>query len=169
MYIFEFAIAAISIIVWGTALGMSFYITYPHSVNYWAGGGSFPFLVSVILIILNFIWAFDSIQSYRAEKRLGAAAEQKPTILTSLFGTKEQSKRLFTIMLLSMCYIFALIPLAARVNRTYGFAVSTFIFLMISIKLFGKTKWVKTIVISAAISILIFVAMYNILGLPMPK
>lgn len=169
MYIFEIAVAAVSIIIWGIALSMTFGITYPSSVDFMAGGGSFPFVISSILIILNFIWIIDSLQNLKAQKRLGVEAKKKLSLLTFLFGTKEQSKRLLIIMLLSVSYVYALIPLAAKVNRTFGFPVATFIFLMISIKLFGKVKWIKTTIISAATSIIIFVSMYYIFGLPMPK
>ena len=169
MYFFQIVISAVSILAWSAAIGMSFQIRYPSSVTYMTGGGFFPFLISAILIVLNVVWMVDSIQCLRAGKSASVTTEQKPTLLSHLFGTKEQSKRLLQIMLLTVCYIFALIPLSAIINRTYGFLVSTFIFLMISIRLFGKAKWSKTFVISALTSIIVFVAMYHVLGLPMPK
>jgi hypothetical protein len=62
-----------------------------------------------------------------------------------------------------------LIPLFASFNRTFGFVVATAVFLIVSIKKFSNKGWIKTISISAATSIILFIVMNNILKLPMPK
>lgn len=166
MLFFELAVAAVSIVVWAVMLYMSFGITYPSSAKFLTGGGSFPFVLCVILIFLNILWIVDSIQTVKNQKLPNPA---KKSLFTFLFGTKEQSRRLFLIMLLVVLYVFALIPLSAKIDRTYGFAVATLIYLIISIKLFGKLNWVKTLLTSAVTTGIVFFAMNNILRLPMPK
>lgn len=166
MLIFELVVAALSIILWSIMLYMSFGITYPSSGTFWTGGGAFPFVLCVILIFLNVLWIIDSIQTMKHE-RLSSPA--RASLLTFLFGVKDQRRRLFLITLLVLLYVFALIPLAAKIDRTYGFAIATFIYLMISLKLFGKLNWLKTLLTSAVTTGIIFFAMNNILRLPMPK
>jgi len=166
MFLFELAVAVVSIILWSIMLYMSFGISYPSTGTFWTGGGAFPFILCVILIFLNGLWIIDSIQAMKRGKLSGSDG---PSLFTFLFGEKDQSRRLFLIALLVVLYVFALIPLAAKVDRTYGFAIATFIYLMISIKLFGKLHWVKTLLTSAVTTGIIFFAMNNILRLPMPK
>lgn len=163
--LFETVVAVLSIILWGVMLAMSFGITYPSSAQFLTGGGSFPFLLSALLILLNGIWVFNNIQILRK----GTDDSAQPPLLVYLFGTKEQTRRLVLIALLVLLYVFALIPLCGHIHATYGFAVATGIYLIISIKMFGNLNWVKTVLVSIVTTGLIFFAMNNMLMLPMPK
>lgn len=162
---FETVVAGASVVLWGIMLAMSFGITYPNSAQFLTGGGSFPFLLSLLLIILNLLWVFDNLRTLKR----GTDETAQPPLLTYLFGTKEQTRRLVLIALLVILYVFALIPLCGMIHPTYGFPIATTIYLLISVKLFGKLSWFKTILVSVLTSALIFFALNNMLMLPMPK
>ncbi len=162
---FETAVAALSVVLWAVMLAMSFNISYPNSAQFLTGGGSFPFLLSVLLIILNVIWIINNIQILKHTEH---DPNSKP-LLTYLFGTKEQFRRLLLIALLVLLYVFALIPLAGMIHPTYGFAIATGLYLIVSIKMFGNLSWAKTILVSVIVTGLVFFAMNNMLMLPMPK
>ena len=162
---FETVVAALSIVLWSVMLAMSFGITYPNSAKFLTGGGAFPFLMCLILILLNAVWIIDNIRILRS-----AADDSKATpLLTYLFGAPDQFHRLILISLLVLLYVFALIPLAGMIHPTYGFAIATSVYSIISIKMFGGLSWTKTILVSLVITGLVFFAMNNILALPMPK
>ncbi len=163
--LFETVVAVLSIVLWGVMLAMSLDITYPNSAQFLTGGGSFPFLLSVLLILLNGIWVINNVQILRK----GTDDSAQPPLLEYLFGTKDQTRRLVLIALLVILYVFALIPLCGHIHQTYGFAVATLIYLIISIKLFGNLSWVKTVLVSVITTGLVFFAMNNMLMLPMPK
>ena len=80
--IFETVIAGASILLWGIMLALSLGIPYPNNMKFITGGGSFPLLLCVILIILNLVWIINNIQILRE----GTDAEGPP-LLTYLFGT----------------------------------------------------------------------------------
>lgn len=162
---FETVVAGASVVLWGIMLAMSLGITYPNSAQFLTGGGSFPFLLSLLLIILNLLWVFDNLRTLKR----GTDETAQPPLLTYLFGTKEQTRRLVLIALLVILYVFALIPLCGMIHPTYGFPIATTIYLLISVKLFGKLSWFKTILVSVLTSALIFFALNNMLMLPMPK
>lgn len=162
---FETVVAALSIVLWAIMLAMSFGIVYPTSARFLTGGGAFPFLLCVILIILNVIWIINNLQILRHQK----GDFQSTPLLTYLFGTKEQFRRLVLIALLVLLYVFALIPLAGVIHPTYGFAIATAVYLVISIKIFGNLSWGRTILVSVVVTGLVFFAMNNMLMLPMPK
>ena len=161
----ETVVAALSILLWAVMLSMSFGVTYPTSARFMTGGGAFPFLMSLLLIILNAVWLLDNLRMLKK----GTDETAQPPLLTYLFGTKEQTRRLVQIALLVILYVFALIPLCGMVHPVYGFPAATGIYLLCSVKLFGKLSWPKTILISIITSGLIFFAMNNMLMLPMPK
>lgn len=162
---FETVVAALSVVLWAIMLAMSFGIAYPTSARFLTGGGAFPFLLCVILIILNVIWMINNFQILRHQE----GDPQSTPLLTYLFGTREQFRRLVLIALLVLLYVFALIPLAGMVHPTYGFAMATAVYLIISIKIFGNLSWAKTILVSVVVTGLVFFAMNNMLMLPMPK
>ena len=164
--LFETIVAAVSIVIWAIMLAMSFGITYPSSAHFVTGGGSFPFLMSLLLIILNGFWLVDNLLIL---KRGATDENAQPPLLTYLFGTKEQTRRLVLIALLVILYVFGLIPLCGMIHPTYGFLIATVVYLLCSIKMFAKFSWVKTILISVITAGLIFLAMNNILMLPMPR
>ena len=164
--IFETVVAGLSIVLWGIMLSMSLDITYPSSARFLTGGGSFPFLLCILLILLNVIWIVNNIQVLRKGENDESA--QSP-LLVYLFGTKQQFRRLVLIAMLVLLYVFALIPLCGKVHPVYGFPCATLIYLIISIKLFGNLNWVKTILTSVIVTGLVFFAMNNMLMLPMPK
>ena len=162
---FETVVAGASVVLWGIMLAMSLGITYPNSAQFLTGGGSFPFLLSLLLIILNLLWVFDNLRTLKR----GTDETAQPPLLTYLFGTKEQTRRLVLIAVLVILYVFALSPLCGMIHPTYGFPIATTIYLLISVKLFGKLSWFKTILVSVLTSALIFFALNNMLMLPMPK
>lgn len=110
--VFETVVAGLSVVLWGIMLAMSFNITYPNSSRFVTGGGAFPFILCVILIILNLIWIYNNLRIMRA----GTDDAKQPPLLTYLFGTKEQSKRLLLIALLVLLYVYALIPLGGMIT-----------------------------------------------------
>ena len=162
--IFETVIAGASILLWGIMLALSLGIPYPNNMKFITGGGSFPLLLCVILIILNLVWIINNIQILRE----GTDAEGPP-VLTYLFGTKQQFRRLLIIVLLVLLYVFAMIPLGGMVHPVYGFPAATSVYLIVSIKLFGDLSWPKTILVGVVTAGLLFFAMNNMLMLPMPR
>ena len=100
---FETVVAGASVVLWGIMLAMSLGITYPNSAQFLTGGGSFPFLLSLLLIILNLLWVFDNLRTLKR----GTDETAQPPLLTYLFGTKEQTRRLVLIALLVILYVFA--------------------------------------------------------------
>ncbi len=163
--IFETVVAGASVVLWSIMLILSLNITYPTNMRFLTGGGAFPFLLCAILIVLNLIWIINNIPLLRN----GTDTPAEPPLLTYLFGTKRQFRRLLLIALLVLLYVFALIPLAGMIHPTYGFAIATLIYLVVSIKMFGNLNWPKTLLVSAAATGLVFFAMNNMLMLPMPK
>jgi uncharacterized integral membrane protein len=174
MYAFQILVASVGIIFWSVLLVFAFRITYPGTANFFSGGGSFPAILCILIIVMNIWWIFNSIKMLRFFKtnnllEENSSVEQKSRVREFIFGTKEQEKKLFIMMIITVIYVFALIPLFASFNRTFGFVVATAVFLIVSIKKFSNKGWIKTISISAATSIILFIVMNNILKLPMPK
>ena len=62
---FETVVAGASVVLWGIMLAMSLGITYPNSAQFLTGGGSFPFLLSLLLIMLNLLWVFDNLRTLK--------------------------------------------------------------------------------------------------------
>lgn len=162
--IFETVVAGVSILLWGGMLTLSLNIPYPTNMRFLTGGGSFPFLLCIILIALNAVWIINNVQIL--QKRVDT---EQPPLLTYLFGTKQQFRRLLLIVLLVLLYVFALIPLCGMIHTTYGFASATLAYLIVSIKMFGNLNWTKTVLVSAVTAGIVFFAMNNMLMLPMPK
>lgn len=172
MYVFQIIVAICSIILWAILLVVAFQIPYPTSANFFSGGGSFPSILCVLIIIMNIWWIANSykiIKKSKVDNLLEKSKDQENKLREFLFGTKEQEKNLFIMMLITVIYIFVLVPLFARINRNFGYMIATIVFLIVAIKKFSNNGWIKTISISATTSIILYTVMNNILRLPMPK
>lgn len=163
MLVLELVVCVLSLMGFLFLLFSSLSIPYPQS--FWDGPGAFPVVLSVILIIICLIWLFDSIKALKKARATADTAAGYKSVDEATAAEQEKRRRerrsFIVISVLTILYIMVLMPLLP-------FPVATFIFLMASFLLFAKGAWWKSLIISAVVSVAIYLVFAYILHLPMP-
>jgi len=126
-------------------------LTYPIGSFRSPGGGLFPLLASIILMILAGVM---TMQAYSKK----ASGELPPT---SFFTSKEAPKRILCgfISLLAFRYLLPVI----------GFGPSTFVFILMLAKFLGHYDWKVSILFSAVTAVVAYYLFQIWLKIPMPQ
>jgi hypothetical protein len=125
-------------------------LTYPIGSFRSPGGGLFPLLASIILMILAGVM---TMQAYSRKD----SGEPRPT---SFFTSKEAPKRILYgfISLLGFRYLLPVI----------GFGPATFVFILMLAKLLGHYDWKASILFSAVTAVGAYYLFQVWLKIPMP-
>ena len=115
------------------------------------GPSTFPFGLGIALIILSILLFFETIRHQAMYK----IAEDKEGECASIY------KRFLIIFVSAVAYAFLLEKL--------GYLVTAFAFLLISFQTLERGKWVSSIIVAAAFSVIIYFGFVNVLGGSLPK
>lgn len=165
----------LNLIISALLLAFSSYIIYlgvniPTGLakNFAVSAGAFPSLMGVLLMILSIWWLVDTLMEVKRESGKPKASN-KPSALEEIFGGRKQQINLLLISAMILVYVFLLIPVCGGFTKEYGFTIASFLFLVVSIKVFNDISMIKTIIISAVTVILIFVVFHYGLSVVMPR
>jgi len=111
------------------------------------GPGSLPFIVGLICVGLSLV---VFIQAFR----------QRPLSFKNFFAHESSLPKLILALVSISGYGFLLKPL--------GFVLTTFIFLLFSLRLIGREKWVTAFVFSLLVAVLSYV-LFTSLQVELPK
>jgi len=141
----------------------------PYPQTFWDSPGAFPMIISIILILICFVWLFDILSqqkkkkkgfySGRGEMENQAIGEQKQN---EALKKKRERRQFIIISILVIAYLMVLMPLLP-------FPTATFIFLTACFLIFSKTKWWKLLINSGSFSLAIYLIFIYVLRLPMPR
>ena len=167
MLMFELVVAILLLCLSVAICVMAWVLPASLAPTFMVSAGGFPFVLGVLLTLLSIWWIADMILRIKHEKQENPTAAKKPW-LDELLGDKTQKLHFVIITVAILLYAFVLIPVFGDISRAYGFVIASFLFLCATIKIFNKISWVKTIVISAASVIIIYVVFYYALKVIMP-
>jgi hypothetical protein len=125
-------------------------LTYPVGTLQKPGGGFFPLLASVLLLVLSALFIF---QSFTGKGRENSAA-------ASFFPGKEARKRILCGVAALLCFRY-LIPVI-------GFAPATAVFVFFLGKYLENYSWKKSAFFSAATAVSAYYLFQVVLKIPMP-
>ncbi len=165
---FELFASLAFVAVAGAICIFAFDVPLSLAPHFWAGAGSFPFIVGSIIFLLSAFWAIDLLRN-RAKRRPQSPPETGSDWLEQVFGPADRRKRLFLIAMLTVVFVFLLIPLSAAIDGDYGFIGATFVFIFVSLKIFSRLVTKYVFIISAATAISVYVIFTHGLTLPMPR
>lgn len=142
-------------------------LNIPYSQTFWDGPGSFPTIISIILIAVCIAWLFDLIRAQARNKKNKQAGEtqvlsREDDKQKEILKKKKERKQFIVIGVLVVLYIMVLMPLMP-------FPVATFVFLTFSFLIFSTSKWWKSLIISGSVSVCIYLIFIYVLHLPMPR
>lgn len=168
MYGFELIASLALAVVSAAVCVMSLYVPQSLAPHFWAGAGAFPFLLGLIVCLLSSFWFVDLL---RNRARSAPGAEEKPRIpaLEEIIGPPDRQKRLFWISILTLVFVFVLIPVFGKINDDYGFMGATFVFICVSLKIFTRFAVWKVVGISVLTAVSIYLIFVYGLLLPMPR
>ena len=166
MLVFELAVSLIFLVLSVAVAVIAKTLPQGLAPVFWVSSGAFPFILSVILILLSIWWALDTIARIKEEKKHGIVRQPW---LDELLGNKTQKIHFAVICIAVLIYVFALIPLCGGLSKEYGFVLASFIFLCCTIKFFNEISIPKTILISGSSVVIIYVVFHYCLKVIMPK
>ena len=140
----NFVVASLSLILGIAIIGIS--LTFPEGTNGVPGPGLFPILISAVLMVSAVILIIRTIKM----------PEEENVPLDMLSSDK---KRVYLTMLVLVIY-FIVLPYI-------GFCVSSFAMLCILIKWFSKKSILKCIIISAAMTAVVYFLFRIVLSVPL--
>ena len=167
MLMFELVVAVLFLCLSISICVMAWTLPSSLAPTFMVSAGGFPFILGVIPTLLSVWWVADMVLRIKHEKKENPAALQTPW-LDELLGDKTQKLRFVIIVAAILIYAFLLIPVFGDISRAYGFVMASFLFLCVTIKIFNKISWPKTIVISAFTVVVIYVVFYYALKVIMP-
>lgn len=166
MFVYELVVCLICLGGFAFLFVDSLQMPYPQM--FWDGPGAIPAILAALLFLLSAYWLIDTIRGKQQASRLAEAdpSDGNPDVDVSVLKkNREENKRLFFIIALTVLYIMILMPLMP-------FPFATFVFLFITIKIFkrGNTirDWVIPFVISTIMSVFVYLIFAFVLYLPMP-
>jgi len=167
MYIFEAIVCLVSLAGYGYLIFYSLGLDSPK--KFWDGPGAFPFVLSVLCLILCIIWAIDIFSKIR-KVRKGATdntiAEKntKQGFLKRIveLWSNSEIRNLTIIIALTVLYVLVLMPLT-------GFVISTLLFLFSTIFLFYERKWLTAIIVSVVTTGVVYLLFTFVFHLPLPR
>lgn len=149
----------------GTILGLLYILKVAYNMpdygNFWAGPGIFPIILCSLLLCFSIWWFISATRKLKLNVDTNAKKSIKYVFLRN-YKVDSGKKRLYSIIFLTLLYVYALIPIIK-------FIPSTLIFLIISIGIFSKLRWIKVMGISIIITFLIYIAFKYVLYLPLPR
>lgn len=166
MLISELIVCFLCLIGFGYLLINS--INMPYSQTFWDGPGSFPTIISSILLSVCIVWFFDVLREQVRNKKNKQAGETQVLSVEDgkqkeiMKKKKKERKQFIVIGVLVVFYIMVLMPLMP-------FPVATFVFLTCSFLIFSTSKWWKSLIISGSFSVCIYLIFIYVLHLPMPR
>ena len=115
------------------------------------GPSTFPFALGIVLIGLSILLFIETIRHQKMYK-----------IVEDKENAKSPNYKKFLIIFISaVAYAFLLEKL--------GYLLTTFAFLLISFQTLERGKWVSSIIVAAAFSVIIYFGFVNVLGGSLPK
>lgn len=163
---FELAVSLIFLVLSVAVAVMAVLLPAGLAPVFWVSAGAFPFILSVLLALISVWWAIDTVFRIRDEKKLG---HKRGPWLDELLGDRTQKLHFVVICAAVLVYVFVLIPLCGGLTREYGFVIASFVFLCVTIKIFNEISIPKTLLISAASVLIIYVVFHYGLKVIMPK
>ena len=158
MFILELIVSTITSLLFlfflVTSLGME------GTGNPLVGPGVFPSILSSIILICSILWLIDSAVAFHRSRK-SIETKEVSVSMQGLFHLSNESRRLAIIIILTVLFIFVLMPLV-------GFVISTSIFLFISVMLFYG-KWSVALIVAFSLSLVMYVLFQFVLHLPMPR
>ncbi len=136
---------------------LKYALAMPDYSKFWAGPGAFPVVLNALLLIMSFFWFLDTIRKYCKTSDKG-----KEIKVPRLFSDNKQWMRMGIISLLTIIYIYFFTPLL-------GFTMATMAFLVISLFVFGNSRWYKNLMMGIVVTLLVYVTFKYVLNLPMPS
>ncbi|RFU68187.1 tripartite tricarboxylate transporter TctB family protein [Bacillus sp. V59.32b] len=109
------------------------------------GPDIFPFFLGILLVLLSIRLFYET---FRFQKQAGGPKE------------KLQYKPFLIIFTATLAYILTL--------ETIGYVITTFIYLFICFQTMERTKWIKSLVIAASFSGIVYYLFVNILKGTLP-
>ncbi|CAH0347097.1 tripartite tricarboxylate transporter TctB family protein [Bacillus sp. CECT 9360] len=109
------------------------------------GPDIFPFFLGILLVLLSIRLFYET---FRFQKQAGGSKE------------KLQHKPFLIIFTTTLAYILTL--------ETIGYVITTFIYLFICFQTMERTKWIKSLVIAASFSGIVYYLFVNILKGTLP-
>ena len=141
-------------------------LNMPRPQTFWDSPGAFPVVLSTILVGICVFWLMDLLRTQKKAKAQSTESVKNPSSGEKSATDKEKKKKeqrsFIIISVLTILYIMVLMPLMP-------FPLATFVFLTLSFLLFAKGKWWKLVLISASLSVAIYIIFTYVLHLPMPR
>lgn len=164
-------IAALAFIAFSAAVCViAFNVPLSLAPHFWAGAGAFPFILGAIILFLSAIWAVDMLRKRRALRQESPTdIENPPSAIEEILGPQDRRFRLYIISLLTVGFVFILIPFFGMISNEYGFMGATFVFTLAGLKLFSTISG-KYLLLTAAVTAVCVYAIFTYgLSLPMPR
>ncbi len=156
--VFEFILSLLFLIFSIISTVLSYKIGINSVHEFVEGPGIYPFMISICLTIMGFVWIIKSILAIKEEKMSNVIKKMKQI-------EKKDFIPIFKVALItlfSIIYVFGFIPLM-------GFVLSTIIYLVPLIKYFGKKSIIFSLIVAIVLSGSIYYMFSYGLKMPLPR